>query len=379
MSYRRMGIVCILASTSLCLLQPAMAANPAPTFAYVCRDAGAGGYQAFPDVCRLQDGRLMCVFYASYCHVGLPCPQRPKGGRIACCTSSDDGHTWSKAETLCDGPDDDRDPSVVQLPSGRILCNFFTLHRKAPADKPCPEPFKEPYIATGVWIVASDDLGKTWSEARKVYDPYYTCSSPIRILSNGRLIMPLYADSSEEGASPKRGVAFGAVGISDDGGKTWNKPIDIDNAGVYLDAETDLIQLRDQRGRLSGKLYAVERTDLDSAYFATSADYGDTWSTSRKIGFNAHCPYLHRTPAGIILLGYRDFSSGAITALRYSLDECQTWSGKMVVDTVAGGYPSMVSLNDGSVLIVYYEEGANASIRAKRFRVTRAGVKWLSL
>jgi len=30
------------------------------------RDAGAGGYEAFPDVCRLSDGRLMAVFYAGY-------------------------------------------------------------------------------------------------------------------------------------------------------------------------------------------------------------------------------------------------------------------------------------------------------------------------
>lgn len=32
---------------------------PPPQFVYVCQDAGAGGYEAFPDVCRLQDGRLM--------------------------------------------------------------------------------------------------------------------------------------------------------------------------------------------------------------------------------------------------------------------------------------------------------------------------------
>jgi hypothetical protein len=37
----------------------------------------------------------------------------------------------------------------------------------------------------------------------------------------------------------------------------------------------------------------------------------------------------------------------------------------------------MVNLKDGSVLIVYYEEGTGSSIRAKRFRVTRRGVQWL--
>jgi hypothetical protein len=38
----------------------------------------------------------------------------------------------------------------------------------------------------------------------------------------------------------------------------------------------------------------------------------------------------------------------------------------------------MVELKDGSVLVVYYEEGAGSSIRAKRFRVTDAGVQWIS-
>ena len=33
-------------------------------FVYVCRNAGAGGYEAFPDVCRLRDGRLMAVMMA---------------------------------------------------------------------------------------------------------------------------------------------------------------------------------------------------------------------------------------------------------------------------------------------------------------------------
>ena len=53
------------------------------SFVYVCRDAGTGGYQAFPDVCRLSDGRLMCVFYAGYGHVSMPNEQLPKGGRIS--------------------------------------------------------------------------------------------------------------------------------------------------------------------------------------------------------------------------------------------------------------------------------------------------------
>ena len=109
----------------------ALPERPGHEFAYVCRDGGAGGYEAFPDVCRLADGRLMAVFYAGYDHVSLPAKAWPKGGRIDAAFSKDEGRTWSAARVLYDGPDDDRDPSIVQLPSGKLLCNFFSLRRKA--------------------------------------------------------------------------------------------------------------------------------------------------------------------------------------------------------------------------------------------------------
>ena len=63
---------------------------PPPLFVYVCRDAGAGGYEAFPDVCRLRDGQLMVVFYAGYGHVSMP-NEHEGGGLLLLC----DEHTWS--------------------------------------------------------------------------------------------------------------------------------------------------------------------------------------------------------------------------------------------------------------------------------------------
>ena len=319
---------------------------PPPLFAYVCRDAGAGGYEAFPDVCRLSDGRLMAVFYAGYGHVAMPNEQLPKGGRICYCTSADEGHTWTKTEILYDSPDDDRDPSIVQLKDGRLICNFFSL-RKA------TEPGKR-WTGLGTWIVTSGDLGKTWSPPRQLFDSYY-CSAPIRELSDGRLILGLYRELPESAA--------GAVGISDDGGKTW-KLVDIDNGGFRLDAETDVIELAD------GTLYAAQRAHM---CFSVSKDRGDTWSVSKPIGFPGHCPYFLRTRDDIILLAHRV----PATSLHLSLDECKTWSKNIPIDSVGGAYPSMVNLKDGTVLIVYYEEGAGSSIRCKRARVTKSGIEWL--
>jgi hypothetical protein len=236
----------------------------------------------------------------------------------------------------------------------------------------------EPF-SPGVHIVTSNNFGETWSAPRQIYADNYWITSPIRELSNGRLIAPIYYQT---GSSASNGTAFGAVGVSDDHGLTWSSPIAIPlpPAGQqqWLCAETDVIQLKDGGGSLSSKLYAVERTNFDSAYVSISTDFGDTWSQSQALGFNAHCPYLHRTPNDIVLLGYRDYTGGGFTALRYSLDECQTWSSEVIVDPSYGGaYTSIVDLKDGTELMTYYEEGASSNIRVKRFRATTNGIEWL--
>ncbi|HUW61956.1 MAG TPA: sialidase family protein [Candidatus Bathyarchaeia archaeon] len=323
---------------------------PPPQFVHVCTDAGAGGYEAFPDVCRLADGRLMCVFYAGYGHVALPNEQLPKGGRVSYCLSADEGRTWSEAKTLYDGPDDDRDPSIAQLKSGRIICNFFSLRKK--------EGGSPPWDGLGSWMVKSDDGGKTWSAPQRIADDYY-CSAPVRQLSDGRLILGVYAERDGQG--------WGAVTLSEDDGDTWGPVIDIDNGGMPLDAETDIIELKD------GSLYAAERGRGETMAWSVSKDGGKTWSVSVPFGFPGHCPYLHRAPGDIILMAHRL----PATSLHYSLDECATWSENVPVDDVGGAYPSMVTLKDGTTLIVYYEEGDGSSIRAKRFRATRTGIQWI--
>ena len=133
----------------ICIMQ-ASGAN----YVDICRNAGAGGYEGFPDICRLKDGRLMCAFYAGYGHaspgrkklkevegigdqwlrnnIGLSLAQVkkftqkwPKGGRLVYCISSDEGRTWTKPVIMYDGPKDERDPSLVQLENGRLVCDFF--------------------------------------------------------------------------------------------------------------------------------------------------------------------------------------------------------------------------------------------------------------
>lgn len=344
--------VCFVAVT--CGASPGRAdtSGDSHPFKHVCQDAGAGGYEAFPDVCRRADGVLMCVFYAGNAHVSLPSPKLPRGGRICCVTSGDEGRSWSPPQVLFDGDHDDRDPSIAQLKDGRLACNFFSL---AKSDKP-----GEPYFGLGSFIIFSSDGGKTWTPPHGIAGREYYCSSPVRELSNGKHILGLYHE--------EHGKPGGAATLSEDGARTWLEPERIDGGGRKLAAETDIIELKD------GRLFAALRGDGEQQMcYSISRDHGRTWSGAREIGFLGHCPYLHRTVDGIILLGHRQ----PATSLHYSLDETKTWSPNVRIDSLSGAYPSMVNLNDGSVLVVYYEEGPTSSIRAKRFRATPKGIEWL--
>ena len=177
-----------------------------------------------------------------------------------------------------------------------------------------------------------------------------------------------------------QGRAWGGVLRSADSGKSWNGPMTIGKeSGLYLDAETDTVLLED------GTLYAALR-HRGNMHYATSTDLGLTWSPVKDIGFNAHAPHFTRLRSGRILLSHRFLPDGikanGVTALHVSHDEARTWE-PYIVDSCLGAYPSTVELADGSVLIVYYEEGnrgeAPSAIRAQRFKLTPEGLKRLPL
>ena len=65
------------------------------------------------------------------------------------------------------------------------------------------------------------------------------------------------------------------------------------------------------------------------------------------------------------------------TALHVSRDDCRTWQGPYVLDRVGGAYPATVELRDGTVLAIYYTEGAGSHVRAQRFRLTPDGIELL--
>jgi hypothetical protein len=324
---------------------------PPPLYHVISRGAAAGPYQAFPDACRLRNGDILCVFYAGYGHVSLPNDGWPKGGRICLVRSSDEGRTWTAPEVLFDDGRDNRDPHVAQMSDGTLICSFFSLYLEGEARK-----------GTGSQIVRSRDGGKTWETEAWAVSPDHYCSAPVRELPDGTYLLGTYHE--------RDGKAWGGVIRSTDRGETWSAPIEIGKeSGAYLDAETDVIPLKD------GSLYAALRSSQVNMHFATSNDLGLTWSPAQDIGFKGHAPHFTRLSNGEILLTHRV----PATSLHVSRDECKTWQGPYELDRVGGAYPATVELKDGTVLAIYYTEGPGSHVRALRFRLTDDGIDKLPL
>ncbi len=328
-------------------VQPASSGS---SYKVISRGHAAGSYQAFPDVCRLSNGDLFCVFYGGYEHVSLPNADFPKGGRVCCVRSQDEGRTWTPPRVLFDGPLDDRDPHVAQMRDGSIVCTFFTYR---------PQPAGPARCDT--CLVTSPDGGETWETNPRIVAQDWPSSAPVRELPDGTRLLGVYHEDAD--------TAYGGVIRSTDGGKTWSAPIPIGKgSGVRLDAETDFVTLKD------GRIYAALRGDRVPMHFSLSTDQGLTWSPVKDIGFPGHCPHFTRLSTGEILLCHRL----PLTSLHFSRDEGRTWQGPYQIDTTPGAYPSTVELKDGTVLVVYYEEGQRSAIRARRFQVKPGGLEFLS-
>lgn len=263
--------------------------------------------------------------------------------------SSDEGRSWSEPRVLYDGVEDDRDPHIARLSDGRLVCSFFK--------------YEDAGAGAEFWsmLVWSDDDGRTWTqEAQPVSPRHWACSAPVRELADGTLLLGIYTE--------RGGPSYGGVTRSTDGGATWSPPIGIDpDSGVQLDAETDIIQRRD------GSLFAALRSSVVNMHAATSTDGGLTWSAVYDLGFPGHAPHLLRLSTGAVLMGHR--LPG--TSVHVSDDDCNTWRGPYQIDSYGGAYPAAVELRDGTVGMVYYEEGEGSAVRYVRLRVTGDGAEVL--
>lgn len=324
-----------------------------PPYTVLCADAGAGAYEAFPDVCRTATGELLCVFYAGYGHISVPTEKLPRGARIALCRSTDEGRTWSPAETVVDSPIDDRDSSITLLANGDLLVAYMSY-----------DPKRTPGTHQ-VFTVRSTDNGRTWGAPQRVPTPFTAneaVSEPVRPLPDGRLLLPVYGSMADR---PGPRYVSGLV-ESRDNGASWRSLALIQSSRYDL-CEPSLVCFPD------GRLGMAIRPDMT---WCESLDGGKTWTDPGPMPIPGDAPYLLLTSKNLLLCGFRHRPTRS-TGVIASADGGRTWGPMITLDRVLGAYPSMIELPDGRVLVAYYTEGAGSDIRCLFLQADGAGVRVL--
>ncbi|MDF2660870.1 MAG: exo-alpha-sialidase, partial [Paenibacillus sp.] len=298
--------------------------------------SASGSYKPyFPDIVKAGNGDLVVVYYWSESHAG-------GNGRIMMKRSTDDGVSWSAAQTVTDTTYDDRDPSIAALSDGTLLVSWFTYSGGA----------------IDVRVIRSTDNGATWGSTVTVGTnmAWAATSSKIIELSSGDLLIPLY------GPAPGQGYQQTTVVRSTDQGATW--PSTTESVMGYIQGihmvEQAIAELED--GHIRGLIRVSSADNL--GYEANSYDYGATWGTPVKLDKKIHAPELFRIPGtDRIFQAWSEFQypGGGRPVVVKIGDLSDPWNGsasRLLYSnrlTSDMGYSSTVLLDDGRLFTVYYD------------------------
>lgn len=343
-------------------------------------------HYAFPDVVRLQTGKLMLVYRMGSGHA-------EKSGRILA-HYSDDGSVWSDPEMILDDSIiDDRDPSLTVLSTGKVAVNWFQYRY--------PVDYSEPWIHHIMFAVSDKngmDFGDyyqvdpgsfdysensflnengVWVDSENKEIKVYASSSSIVEIGED-LIIPAYGGNSlnfnNMSKTPKGPIVFF---VSSDDGVNWDmKPVAAETpentwlqepALLKVDEKKWILQVRTALGASPGAKGELMQT--------VSNDGGITWAPYKSLGFVAHAPELLKLSNGVIVSSFRwlDWGSSVnreAVSMVYSLDKGETWSEIIEIEDCGlaeCGYPGIIELEGNSILIIYYTAGGTG-IRSKKIK-----------
>lgn len=335
-----MMAVCVMAAV-LVAAGGALAEGKGPVEIRTAAKSSDADYYAFPSVCRTKAGELLCVFYLGTGHIS-------PDGKIAMVRSTDEGRTWTQPEVIIDTPLDDRDPSICQTRSGRVIVNFFTyVYERRGESRATRDSIR-------VHTAVSDDGGKTFGKPKPLSEDWTwsATSDEIIQLADGTLLLPIYGRKLGD-KTDRASVAF-----STDDGNTWSDPITIayDSGGKIDFQEPAFVLLP------SGEIWCSLRTTNVGyhAYECRSTDGGKTWTSPIDTLLHGHAAGLLYHSSGVVFQAYRSWShTGKIRGVAGVFREPgKPWNPTKEFDImVVGGdsaYPSPVELSDGSILCVYY-------------------------
>jgi sialidase-1 len=327
-----------------------------------------GRHLAFPGVAQVSGGDLLAVCREGDAHV---CPR----GRIVLARSTDLGRTWSPRAVIYDSPSDDRDPAVITLHDGTVVCSFNTWDswRGSPGlrSKYAAETAHMEQVGwgkySGSWLMVSTDQGRTWSERRKA--PVFSPRGPVQG-PDGALYWV--------GLEGRDGARVTAIWRTMDLGLKWERfsevcygPAQGDPTATIMWDEPNMVFLPGDRA-----LCTLRVECGGNVWQAASANGGHTWSWPRKLPVWGFPQQLCALSDGRLLMGYgyRQAPLGIRACL--SADQGRTWNlEREIIFRHQGatgdlGYPYTIQLADGSLYTVYYYNDAatDCHIEGVRYR-----------
>ena len=327
-----------------------------------------GRHFAFPGVTQVANGDLLAVAREGDAHV---CPK----GRIVLSRSTDLGKTWSPREVIYETPSDERDPAIITLRDGTVVCSFNTwdswrgssaLRNRYAADTAHMEEVGWGKYS-GSWTMFSKDQGKTWSERHLA--PVFSPHGPVQGPDDALYWV---------GMQGRDGAEVTLIWRSADLGLTWERfsevcygPGQAHSASTMVWDEPNILFLPGNRALCTFRVDYV-----GNVYQAASSDGGRTWGWPRKVNVWGYPQQLCGLSDGRLLMayGYRREPLGIRACL--SADQGRTWDmDREIVFRHEGGnvdlgYPYSIELADGSVYTVYYynDRGGDCYIEGARYR-----------
>ena len=341
-------------------------------------------YIGWPSVCRLKNGDILAVFSGQRnAHI---CPY----GKVEMVRSADGGETWSAPQVIADGPIDDRDAGIVQLPDGEIFVTYFTsvayrdpsLLNRHPDYRQFDEKLTDDVRrqSLGNFAVRSRDNGKTWTKPEKLSMNGQTPHGPI-LLKDGSLFQIGRTFAKSEIGAPPKGRTLISAERSTDGGRTWQMlcpsipDTDGENQKPRMFHEPHAVELADGTivglVRYHGPGYFMRQT--------VSRDGGRTWTPMAKTEMSGLPPHLIRLDDGklVNVYGRRQKERGFGEFAAISDDGGATWDVANEICLAPShcgdlGYPASCVLADGDILTVFYQQarpGMKPCLMATRWRV----------
>ena len=217
-----------------------------------------GIYKAFPDLVRLDDGSLICIYRESLAHGARPF------GRIVSHVSRDNGLNWASKRVIHEIADSSVDgrlnnPRLLHLGGQRLLMICDLL----------PRDEAESHPDTEIFIWRSEDGGGSWSDMASTEITGHIC--PCIFRTRGGTII-IGADRVGPRGDSSVLWLHNAFSSTDEGGSWSDATLVATHADLRLNEGT-LVELDD------GTLVSYMREDEEKrcAWKSLSHDGGKTW------------------------------------------------------------------------------------------------------